>query len=534
MTSVLTRRELLAALVGAPLAAAACRRRPRRHAGRIVGARDDLGHRVLSGSASSVASSPERVPIVIVGAGPSGLSAAWQLERAGEKRFLVLDLEPRAGGTSTFGTDGVVAHPWGAHYVPVPAAHQSDLIALLEEIAAVSRAPDGRVNGVEGALVRAPEERHFVDGAWHEGLFPASRATAQDLAELARFEKEMTRLATLRDGRGRRAFTLPVRDCSDEAELAALDRISAERWLADNGYRSPLLRWYVEYACRDDYGSLLANTSAWAMLFYFAARRESDGSSAPFLTWPEGNGRIVEHLRRGVGERLLVNQLVLDVLPREDGVELTVFDAQLRKTRTYLADDVVLAIPKLVVRRIVRPFRDAAPPHLAEFHYSAWLVANLHLSGRPRSSGFPFAWDNVLFDSPSLGYVVASHQALADLGPTVWTYYRPFAELGEHSARRVLQDLDHATAAEAIVADLGRAHPDLEDHIERIDVYRWGHAMVTPRPGFVWSEARRAAQAPLGRVVFAHSDLSAIPLFEEAFDRGLIAANAVLQRRRAI
>ena len=69
--------------------------------------------------------------------------------------------------------------------------------------------------------------------------------------------------------------------------------------------------------------------------------------------------------------------------------------------------------------------------------------------------------------------------------------------------------------------------------MERIDVYRWGHAMVTPLPGFIWGGARAKASEPLGRVVFAHSDLSGIALLEEAFDRGLQAADAVLARRGA-
>ena len=72
------------------------------------------------------------------------------------------------------------------------------------------------------------------------------------------------------------------------------------------------------------------------------------------------------------------------------------------------------------------PQAGAAPPSfLAEFEYGAWMVANLTLKSRPKSKGFPFAWDNVLYDSPSLGYVVATHQRCADHGPTVLTYPQP-------------------------------------------------------------------------------------------------------------
>ncbi len=66
-----------------------------------------------------------------------------------------------------------------------------------------------------------------------------------------------------------------------------------------------------------------------------------------------------------------------------------------------------------------------------------------------------------------------------------------------------------------------------------MDVYLWGHAMVRPRPGFLWSEALREAARPIGRVHFAHTDLSGLALFEEAQYFGLRAAEAILSSRKA-
>jgi hypothetical protein len=53
--------------------------------------------------------------------------------------------------------------------------------------------------------------------------------------------------------------------------------------------------------------------------------------------------------------------------------------------------------------------------------------------------------------------------------------------------------------------------------------------MVRPGPGFIWSAARKRAAEPLGRVHFAHSDLSGVGLFEEAQDHGVRAAEEVLR-----
>jgi hypothetical protein len=60
---------------------------------------------------------------------------------------------------------------------------------------------------------------------------------------------------------------------------------------------------------------------------------------------------------------------------------------------------------------------------------------------------------------------------------------------------------------------------------------RWGHAMIRPRVGFQWGSARRKAQEPYGPIHFAHTDLSGVALFEEAFDHGLRAAEEILATR---
>jgi hypothetical protein len=60
---------------------------------------------------------------------------------------------------------------------------------------------------------------------------------------------------------------------------------------------------------------------------------------------------------------------------------------------------------------------------------------------------------------------------------------------------------------------------------------RWGHAMIRPRPNFIHGGARAAARAPFRSVHFAHTDLSGLALFEEAFDHGLRAAEEVLAAR---
>ena len=79
------------------------------------------------------------------------------------------------------------------------------------------------------------------------------------------------------------------------------------------------------------------------------------------------------------------------------------------------------------------------------------------------------------------------------------------------------------------MADLTAAHPELRSLATGLQVMRWGHAMIRPRPGFLWGGARQAAAESLGaNLHFAHSDLGGLALFEEANASGVRAAERAL------
>jgi len=533
-----TRRELVALLLGAPAAAAlACRPRGPALDGELI----DTGAR--RGHAAVRDGGPVRVPddrwrragVVIVGGGVAGLAAAWWLRRGGVDDVLVLELDDVAGGTARGGASPVTRYPWGAHYIVAPRREQAALVDLLGEMGQLEGADAaGEPIVAEAWRCRDPEERVFYRGRWYEGLYLYAGASRRDLDELARFDAAIDGWVAWRDGAGRRAFALPVGHGSDDAEAIALDRISFAAWLDRQDLRSERLRWLCDYACRDDYGLLTADTSAWAGLFYFAARRAAPGAASQgVVTWPDGNAHLVAHLAARV--RIETGAAVVDVrpaAPEGEGVEVVAIGPD--GPFGVRAAAAIVATPHMVARRIAAPLRDGRrPDHVPDV--GPWVVANLHLRARPheRPGGAAPAWDNVLRASPSLGYVAATHQHGRDHGPTVWTWYYPLTAPDAAATRRALASAGHADWAEVAVADLERAHPDLRDRLTRVDVAFWGHGMVRPRVGSVWSPARRAAAAPAGAIHFAHTDLSGIALFEEAFDHGVRAADEILAARRA-
>lgn len=532
----ITRRELLTLFLGAPIAAAGCRVDSARRFpdGEIVGQSGTLGHVLRENRTFEVPPGNwETRKVAIVGGGIAGLSAAWKLKSGGIDDFVLLELEKETGGTSSSGKGEPVGFPWGAHYLPVPFKENTELISLLREMNIdEGYKADGEIAIKEQYLCREPEERVFYKGRWYDGLYLHVAESEDDKRQFAEFQKQVDRWVNWRDAAGKRAFVVPTANCSTDAEVTALDKISFADWLRQNNLSSERLIWYCDYACRDDYGLKLDQTSAWAGLFYFCSRvRESGDESQPFITFSEGNGRFVNHFLDRVKDHVRRSWMAVSIVPNEKGVDIICLNNG--ELRGISCEKVIFASPMFTAPYLIKGFREDAPFAANEFHHNAWFVANLFLKDRPKQrfpKDFPLAWDNVLYESPSLGYVAATHQKGIDYGPTVLTYYYPMCH--DPVGRTTLFNYDWKQLADVCMTDMSRAHPDIYDLTTRLDIMRWGHAMISPRPNFIHSGIREKAMRPYRNIHFAHTDLSGIALFEEAFYHGLRATDEILQAIR--
>jgi hypothetical protein len=190
----------------------------------------------------------------------------------------------------------------------------------------------------------------------------------------------------------------------------------------------------------------------------------------------------------------------------------------------YKADFVVFAAPTMLAPYVV----DGMPP-LHDFQYSPWLTANLTLDRLPATYGGDPTWDSVFMESPTLGYVDATHQSLrTHIDKTVWTFYWALVKGTPAENRQLLLNSDWNYWKEAILHDLERVHPDIRQCVSRIDIMRLGHAMARPTVGSIYSEERRRLVKGQGRILFANSDLSGFSIFEEAQYRGVEAAEKAL------
>ncbi|PKO94343.1 MAG: twin-arginine translocation pathway signal protein [Betaproteobacteria bacterium HGW-Betaproteobacteria-10] len=541
--SGLNRREFLLSVGAAALTGCAPSGKPPLPPGELLGMAQTLGHRLRDGNFPPP-SETRQTGVLIVGGGISGLSAAWKLANAAVDDFLVLEMDSAPGGNTRAGQSPLVAYPWGAHYLPLPSREATAVRELLAELGVLQGDPNAaKPTYDERYLCATPQERVYRNGLWHEGLLPRHGFDPAEREQQERFHQRMEDFKNARGNDGRRAFAIPMAKASRDSNWLELDRISFSQWLNDNGFTAPSIHWLANYACRDDYGMAHDQTSAWAGLHYFACRNgeAANATSDAVLTAPEGNAWLARGLAQKAAGRILTDALVWRI--EEGKSQITVDVLFGAKTVRFEAQQLIWAAPAFVLPHVWPAMPGELKRAAQAGDYAPWLTANLHLSDFPKERhGAPAAWDNVLYDSPGLGYVVATHQLIRrHLSGTVFTYYRALHDVTPAEGRRLLLETPRAAWAEGILSELERVHPNIRRLTTRLDIFRNGHAMRRPVPGSLWSNPKsecllcgqreKLAKFHSRRMTLAHADLSGFSLFEEAQYRGVLAAERVMQKR---
>ena len=501
--------------------------------GQLLGPASAAGHKLRDGFHFPPPSEVRDTNVLILGGGIAGLSAGWRLQRRGIKDFRLLELENEVGGNSRSGQNSISKFPWGAHYVTVLNEEAKFATELFEDLGIITGWKNARPVYNEYFLCQAPHERLFILQKWQEGLVPKIGVPDHDAADAKAFFERVERLRQQKGRDGRYAFTIPLNLSSTDSEYRDLDRISMQQYLRQNGWNSKSLQWYVNYCCRDDYGTPYNETSAWAGMHYYCSRRgRADGAEgSTVLTWPEGNGWIVDKLRSRLQSSISTDAMGIHIQQSSQGVTVNTWSETTQKVTQWNAKSLILAVPRFVADRLVTPSGGQVRIDKDAMSYAPWLVASVTLRAQPSSgAGVPQAWDNVFYDSRSLGYVVATHQRPSiHAGASVWTYYRPLDHLPPSEARKEARAKTAEQWKREVIEDLQLAHPQIDQLIDGIDVWTWGHAMVRPTPGFIWGASRREMQRSAGRIHYAHSDMSGLSIFEEANYHGVRAADEAIE-----
>lgn len=495
---------------------------------RLSGTKHLLGHRLW------IKDFPKptkqiHIPYLIVGGGISGLSAARQFQKKGITDFLMIELENHLGGNSSNGQNQYSKYPFGAHYLPLPNFEDKELLRFLEEEKIILAYDEkGLPIFDELQLTFAPEGRLFYKNNWQGGVVPKQGNSAQDDEEFIRFFKKMDELRIAKGADQKYLFNIPVDRSSTDKNTRSLDKITMQKWLEEHTFKSKPLFHYINYCCKDDFGLGIEFVSAWAGIHYFAGRKQDSVSDKndSVLTWPEGNARLAGHLKKYTDQKTLKNHLVYEVKAENNKVVAKVFDDKEKISVEIKADKVIMATPQFVNQYLIKNRKEFTKT----FHYSPWLLATLTVNDLPDNFSFPLSWDNVIYDAKGLGYVYAQHQTLNQVQEKkVITYYHSFSSANLKKTRKEIYKKNKEYWKQFVFDDLKIAHPDIENYTEDIEVFLLGHGMISPTPDFIFGKEKQMAKQNIeNKIYFAHTDLSGISIFEEAFHQGINAVNQIL------
>jgi monoamine oxidase len=520
----------LAGITGAGVLLNSCRQKTLWNAS-ITGANAATGH-MLRNPVSGTPDSETSTKVVIVGAGISGLSAARALYKKGVTDIKLIDLDNMIGGNAKWGENEISAYPCGAHYVPVPNASLPEYLDFLKEAGVITGADaSGRPSFNEQYLCFDPEERLFINGRWQEGLVPQFGVPEEEKKQVDRFLKEMNHYRYLLGNDEKDAFAIPINRSSKDPSLTKLDEQTMQQWMRAQGYTSSYLHHYVNYCCRDDYGTTIESVSAWAGIHYYASRKGTGANAgyADVLTWPEGNGFLVKQLSKDLSKIIHTGCMATNVAVTGDKVHVTYYDTKTKRFQKIIAEQCIMAVPQYIVSKLID---DKKRESLVKenLHYVPWMVATLKINIMEERTGTALSWDNVLYDSNSLGFVDASHQSMAQHeSKKNLVYYLPLTDLPPIEARKNAREKTAEEWTQIIIADLKKVYPDIEQNLADVKITVWGHAMAQPLPGLIHGNLRQELSTSInGQIHFANSDLAGISIFEEAFYQGISAAEKVI------
>ncbi|QES90879.1 NAD(P)-binding protein [Rhizosphaericola mali] len=493
----------------------------------LTGTNHILGHRIWSKNFPKISETIE-VKYLIIGGGISGLSAARRLVNKDIKDFKLLELESHVGGNSSNGENKYSKYPRGAHYLPLPNIEDKELINFLVEQKIIVGFDNGKPIFDEFQLSFPPQERLYYNGDWQEDLVPKKGISNEVQNEFIRFFGLMNDYRTKKDSLGKYYFDIPIIQSSSVEEVKLLDLVTMKEWLLEHNFHSEQLHWYVNYSCCDDFGIGIDLVSAWAGIHYFAGRKQNSANNKMdnVLTWPEGNAHLAHLLASFSSKNTIKNNIVYDVKWNDDKVEISSFNSTSNQSIRYVVDKVIVATPQFINQYLIEGRKELTKA----FNYAPWIVSAITISESLDNGSFPLAWDNVIYGGVGVGYVYNQNQNINQQNDIkVISYYLPFSNKDFKSGRRKLYSKSESYWTKCIIEDISLAHPNIEEFILSIEIFRLGHGMISPVKGFIFSKEKLAAAKPIdNKIFFAHSDLSGISIFEEAFHQGIRAADQMI------
>ena len=540
----------------------------------------------------------EDYDLVVIGGGFSGIGAAYQFhkERGRNGKCLVLENHPVYGGEAKqneFEVDGFRLYgPQGSNDFFPPDEESDSLIADIYRTTGLPFEYEIAAEDPDKTRLRAPLE-HFYGVYWEEERYDTGYFLGEDAGPSWVVNPRKDKLARLpwpKDFKEElnRAF-------ADKEDYYEGDDI--DRWLDSMSYKdllekvmgySPKVTEFLDPVLAISMGGVGADVySAYSAKLLdmpgTGVHYEYDAEKPSAYSFPGGNTGIFRHIVKYLipdsieggrtFEEILFNPIDFAQLDRPENhcsirLSATAIDVrhagtpdgagrvnvtyyQDGRTRRVKAGAVVVSVGGWVARNIVGDMPEPILNAYRQFYYSPILVVNVALRNwrfldkLGISAGRWFEGFGRFFAIRRPMKTGKSTQPFDPDKPAVMTFYVPFNNPGYPAdvqgviGRAELLSKSYRQYEAEIIGQMGSMFSaygfDAAKDVAGIVLNRWGHAYISPQPGFHFGKDGHEAPKEIvkrgfGRIQFGHSELSGYMSHTRALAEGARAASAALKQ----
>jgi len=440
-----------------------------------------LGHRLRDGNVPAPPDKAEKtVDFVIVGGGIAGLATSYYLR---DQNFVLLEQYGQTGGTSSGGNYRGIEYSRGAVCTSGTAGLKGQLFEQLN---------------IKPVIIPPTET------AWHEGGHWLKSVNGTD-----RFHQEWNRL-------------LSEIDKHEKNDGDKLEELSFANYLSS--YDKSFLG-LIENLTKTFYCASAENVTANAG-FFIIKTLTSDS-----YVFDGGNSAICRAITKAIdsssNERIHTQSFVWSVEPSSQGASVVYSDAAGAVHRID-CKHVIVTTPPYVALRIVSHLPETLRSLWNQIEYGAFVVINCCMPKKVLQ--YPYqSFADEPYPFCQMAMAEAPYQLSGRYKPemgSVLTVYHPYAS--GPAARHEVLTLNADQFANSMVAQLSQLFEPLQNNLEQIEITRWGHAIMVPKPGLS-SVLNKANQVTSDWMTFAHSSAGGGQSLEGALAAARNAADRCLK-----